>query len=100
MHGGMPPLRGAPHIGSMECGCETEPTVQRGGQRDVIGEGIVSQLNLSSTEDTPFAHPPAPASRPTPARRLARLRAAAVQALILAAIVSVVLIFLEMIWSG
>lgn len=72
----------------------------RGGQRDVIGEGIVSQLNLSSTEDTPFAHPPAPASRPTPARRLARLRAAAVQALILAAIVSVVLIFLEMIWSG
>jgi general L-amino acid transport system permease protein len=75
-----------------------------GGKPEVIGGGIVSELNLTTgQEQTPFAHasphaaPPAPAPR---SQRRARGRAAAVQALILAAVVAVVVSFVWLIASG
>jgi general L-amino acid transport system permease protein len=70
-------------------------------ESDVSGEGTVSQLKLSSTENRPFGRPPSPASRPElQRRRLARTRAAAIQTLILAAIAAAVLAFLGMVWAG
>ncbi|MGF6782025.1 ABC transporter permease subunit [Paraburkholderia sp. GAS334] len=73
----------------------------RSEKSHVSGEGTVSQLKLSSTENRPFGRPPSPASQSElKRRRLARTRAAAIQTLILAAIVAAVLAFLAMTWTG
>ncbi|HEV3424777.1 MAG TPA: ABC transporter permease subunit [Paraburkholderia sp.] len=70
-------------------------------ESDVSGEGTVSQLKLSSTENRPFGRTPSPASRAElKRRRLARTRSAAIQTLILAAIAAAVLAFLGLIWAG
>lgn len=71
------------------------------GESDVSGEGSVSQLKFSSTENEPLGHSSSPASRPESKRRqLARARAAAIQTLIVAAIAAVVLAFFAVIAAG
>jgi His/Glu/Gln/Arg/opine family amino acid ABC transporter permease subunit len=71
------------------------------GSSDFSGEGTVSQVKLSSTENRPVGPPPLPASRPELKRRsLARTQAAAIQTLILAAIVAAVLAFVAIVWAG
>jgi His/Glu/Gln/Arg/opine family amino acid ABC transporter permease subunit len=71
------------------------------GSSDVSGDGTVSQVKLSSTENRPVGRSPLPASRPELKRRnLARTQAAAIQTLILAAIVAAVLAFMAIVWAG
>lgn len=71
------------------------------GNSDVSGDGSVSQLKLSSMDNRPFGPPPSPASQSElKRRRLARTRAAAIQTLILAAIIAAVLAFFAMVWGG
>lgn len=61
----------------------------------------MSQLKLPSTENRPFGPLPSPASGPElKLQRFARRRAAAIQTLILVAIVSVVLAFFGVVWAG
>ena len=72
----------------------------RSGQPEVVGDGIVSQLNLTGREPAPFGGSSLPAAPQAKERRLLRRRAAAVQTLILAAIAAVVLSFLALIAAG
>jgi general L-amino acid transport system permease protein len=75
----------------------------RSGKPEVIGGGIVSELNLTGQEQAPFGHASphaAPLAPPARSRRRARLRAAALQALILGAVVAVVVSVLALIASG
>jgi general L-amino acid transport system permease protein len=61
----------------------------------------VSQLKLASTEDRPFGPPPSPASQAELKRRqLARKRAIAIQTLIVAGLVALVLAFFAIVAAG
>jgi general L-amino acid transport system permease protein len=79
---------------------ELNQSSDRSGQPEVIGDGIVSQLNLTGREPAPFGRSSLPAAPPVKERRLMRRRAAAVQILILAAIAAAVLSFLGLIAAG
>jgi general L-amino acid transport system permease protein len=61
----------------------------------------VTQANVSGAQKTPLEHMPPPSvSKRQSRRRIARIRAFTIQALILAAIVAVIGAFLSLIWAG